>query len=225
MQLVQNEQDMKSLISEQSKLTVSLRELSNSVQDSDRAIVARIMALEGGSKAGQGSEGEDCACGDLNTQIARLTEDVRDARYELEIMKEAVAKGTTSTDIVSADEWAAYKKARDVYYDGKFSKAIVDLDKYLANYPNSKYAGHAVYWKGESHYAMGEMQSALKEFQTVISRYPKSWKVEDAQLKIGMCYKNLGELEAAKRELNKLKNDSPNYYRNDLLNRYLNELK
>lgn len=126
---------------------------------------------------------------------------------------------------VSADEWSAYEKARDVYFTGDFNRAIIELDRYLANYPNSKYAGHAVYWKGESNYAMNDMPKAIGEFQTVISRYPKSWKVEDAKLKIGMCYMNMGDHQAARTELNKLKKDYPKYYRMDLVDLNLDKLK
>ncbi|MCB5265180.1 MAG: tetratricopeptide repeat protein [Candidatus Cloacimonetes bacterium] len=192
-QLLQNEQDMKSLIFEHSKVNVALGELSDSVQEADQAIVEMIRELEnrinklesGGTKPGQ----------------------------------------TSPPEGMTVDEWSAYEKARDVYFDGNFSNAIVQLDKYLVDYPNSKYAGHAVYWKGESNYAMGNMPNALREFQTVISRYPKSWKVEDAQLKIGMCYKNMGDHQAARSEFNKLKKDSPKYYRMDLVDRFLGELK
>lgn len=152
---------------------------------------------------------------------------IRDLENRMNKLDSKVASPGQSTppEGMTVDEWAAYEKARDVYFTHNFSGAIPGLDKYIADYPNSKYAGHAVYWKGECYYAMGNMPSALREFQTVISRYPQSWKVEDAQLKIGMCYMNMGDHQAAKTEFNKLKKDSPKYYRMDLLDRFLSETK
>lgn len=193
LQLIQNENDMKSLIFEHSKLTVSVKELSNSVKDSDEAIVDMIRELE--------------------NKMNRIE-------------SQGPSSGqSTPPEGMTVDEWSAYEKARDIYFQGDFNNAIVQLDKYLVNYPNSKYAGHAVYWKGESNYAMGNMQNAMREFQNVISRYPKSWKVEDAQLKIAMCYRNMGDHQSARNEFNKLKKDSPKYYRMDLVDRFLGELK
>ncbi len=193
LQLLQNEEDMRSLIYEHSQLTNTVNLLSNSVKDSDQAIVGMIRELE--NRVNQ-----------LQTQ--------------------GVSTGqSTPPEGMTADEWSAYEKARDVYFTHNFNDAIAGLDKFIAKYPNSKYAGHAVYWKGESYYAMGNMQSALREFQNVISRYPKSWKVEDAQLKIGMCYMNMGDKQSARTEFNKLKKDSPNYYRNDLLDGFLSDVK
>lgn len=191
LQLMQNEEDMKTLIHEHLELSTSLGELSNSVKSSDQTIVNMI--------------------NDLERRIDNLT-----------------AQGAGQSHTSSAtdtNEKSAYERARDVYYTGNYTHAITQLDKYLADYPNSQYAGNAVYWKGESQYAMGNMQNALREFQTVISRYPKSWKIEDAQLKIGMCYQNMGDHESARTEFNKLKRDSPQYYRMDLLDRYMSELK
>lgn len=239
LQLLQNEEDMKSSIQEQMKLSTSVGELTRSVESANQTIMDRIVDLENkvNMLSSEGLSPEQAAAmtsatgrsTETQKQVNRMAGDLADMRSELDILKQNVANmpepGLSSAQSMTPEEKLAYETARDLYYEGNFNKAIAQLDRYLADYPNSQYAGNAVYWKGESFYAMNNMPNALREFQTVISRYPKSWKVADAQLKIGMCYMNMGDHQTAKNELNKLKKDYPQYSRMDLVNRFLNEMK
>ncbi|MCB5253960.1 MAG: tol-pal system protein YbgF [Candidatus Cloacimonadaceae bacterium] len=239
LQLLQNEEDMKAIIQEQMELSASLGLLTESVGSANQAFINRISDLENRvnmlSSVGLSSEKAAAMASaassstDLQKQVNRMSGDLADIRSELDALKQAIATApetvSSPTQAASSKEQADYEKARDLYYEGNFSKALTQLDQFLADFPSGKYAGNAVYWKGESHYAMGNMPNALREFQNVISRYPKSWKVADAQLKIGMSYMNMGDHQSAKSELNKLKKDYPQYSRMDLVNRFLNELK
>lgn len=238
-QLLQNEEDMRTIIQEQGELSKSVDLLAQSVKTSDQTIVEMIRDLETrvNMLASAGLSPENVAAmaaasggtAKLQQKVNRMSGELDDIRSELDILKSRVAKMSdnvaSSIPATTSGDKAAYEAARDEYYQGNFSSCIAKLDQFVADYPQSDYAGNAVYWKGECYYAMNNMTSALREFQNTISRYPKSWKVADAQLKIGMCYMNMGDNEAAKTELNKLKKDFPEYSRMDLVNRFLNKLQ
>ncbi|HRX77315.1 MAG TPA: tol-pal system protein YbgF, partial [Candidatus Cloacimonadota bacterium] len=130
----------------------------------------------------------------------------------------------TAADLGVDAEREVYEAARMEYNNGNYDKAIEMLDAFIAQYPNSDYAGNASYWKGESRYAKSEWAAALKEFQAVVTRYPGSWKEADSQLKIGMCHLNMGNNSEARAALNNLKRQYPYYGRMDLVNSYLNQL-
>jgi len=130
----------------------------------------------------------------------------------------------TAADLGVDAEREVYEAARMEYNNGNYDKAIEMLDAFIAQYPNSDYAGNANYWKGESRYAKSEWAAALKEFQAVVTRYPGSWKEADSQLKIGMCHLNMGNNSEARAALNNLKRQYPYYGRMDLVNSYLNQL-
>lgn len=238
-QLLQNEEDMRTLIQEQVELSKSVDLLAQSVKTSDQTIVEMIRDLETrvNMLASAGLSPENAAAmaaatggtAKLQQKVNRMSGELDEIRSELDTLKSRVAKMSdnvaTSIPATTSGDKAAYEAARNEYCQGNFSTCISKLDQFVADYPKSNYAGNAVYWKGECYYAMNNMTSALREFQNTISRYPKSWKVADAQLKIGMCYMNMGDNEAAKTELNKLKKDYPEYSRMDLVNRFLNKLQ
>ena len=237
-QFLQNEEDMKGLIAEVAEMAAAMDILTEDVVNSDREIVNMIRDLENRINAlrTEGLSPEQAAAltpdihqMEVNTrEIDNLQAEISALKLELNHLKDNNVQA--ATDAATAQQNAAsekpeYEAARDEYYNGNFGQAIKKLDTFVQKYPNSVYAGNAIYWKGESYYAQAQFTNALREFNNVHSQYPKSWKIADAQLKIGMCHMNMGDHQTAKNELNKLKKDFPNYSRMDIVEKLLNQMQ
>jgi len=104
---------------------------------------------------------------------------------------------------------SAYKNALNTALAGKFNAAISLFEKYLQNYPNSKYVPNAYYWIGECLYAQKKFPEALLKFKEVASIYPKHHKTADALLKAGMTYDLMGDTNNAALQYNALLGDFP----------------
>nr|MDK2850461.1 hypothetical protein [Candidatus Cloacimonadota bacterium] len=227
-QMLQNEADMKSLVTEQTYLAQAVNELSGSVMESDRQIVQMIRDLElrinALSQKGLSSDQLAAATSADISKIEQNTAEIAKLKTELDALKEKL-DNIPSEPRAAASEVAEYVDARDEYYKRNFNTAITKLDAFVAKYPNSDYAGNAVYWKGETYYAQSRFTDALREFQNVLARYPKSWKAGDSQFKIGLTYEQMGDHEAARTALNKVKTDYPKFERMDLVDLHLSRLK
>lgn len=227
-QMLQNEADMKSLVTEQTYLAQAVNELSGSVMESDRQIVQMIRDLElrinALSQKGLSSDQLAAATSADISKIEQNTAEIAKLKTELDALKEKL-DNIPSEPRAAASEVAEYVDARDEYYKRNFNTAITKLDAFVAKYPNSDYAGNAVYWKGETYYAQSRFADALREFQNVLARYPKSWKAGDSQFKIGLTYEQMGDHEAARTALNKVKTDYPKFERMDLVDLHLSRLK
>jgi len=230
-QLLQNEADMKTMLAEHTALAEAVGDLTGSVMESDRQIVQMIRDLElrlnaisdgatGSSQMGTASSADIRKIEQNAAEIAKLKTELDALKGKLENLP-FENQGSQTV----AGEVPEYEAARDEYYKGNFNTAISKMDAFLANYPQSNYAGNAVYWKGESYYAQARFTDAMREFQTVLSRYPKSWKAGDSQFKIGLTYKQMGDHDAARTELNKVKANYPSFERMDLVDQHLSVLK
>jgi tol-pal system protein YbgF len=80
---------------------------------------------------------------------------------------------------------------------GEFSTAEASFKQFLAQFPQSEYAGNAQYWLGESLFARGMYRDAADAFLKGYSNYPKSAKAPESLYKLGMSLKELGQGEAA----------------------------
>jgi tol-pal system protein YbgF len=237
-QFKQNEDDMKSLIEEVGEMALTLDSLGENVVSSDREIVNMIRALETRIAAINSEElspeqmealiPDNAQMGNNAREIDSIQAELASLRQQLKSLQSGQLQAASQTEVIrtsSSDEKPEYEAARDEYYEGNFDLAIKKLEDFATKYPRSIYAGNALYWKGESYYAQGKFDTAMAEFQKVISRYPDSWKVADSQLKIGMCHMNKGDNQSARTQLNKVKTDYPQYYRMDIVDKLLAELK
>ena len=107
-------------------------------------------------------------------------------------------------------EQPAYQSAYNAYEAKRFNEAWNGFDRYLADYPNGRYAPNAVYWKGEVRYSLGDYAGAILLFKDVIARFPKHAKASDALLKIIMSYDRLQDRDNASLHLRILNEDYPN---------------
>ncbi|CAG7857516.1 hypothetical protein MCAMS1_02369 [biofilm metagenome] len=86
---------------------------------------------------------------------------------------------------LSASEKQEYQSAYDNLRNGRTAQAITQFNGFIANHPDSTYAGNAQYWLGEAHRVNMDNTSARQAFNTVVEKYPRSAKVSDALLKLG----------------------------------------
>ncbi|MDH5358444.1 MAG: tol-pal system protein YbgF [Gammaproteobacteria bacterium] len=96
---------------------------------------------------------------------------------------------------------AAYQAALQTLRSGQYEQAIVALEKFPEQFPQSSYLPNAYYWQGEANYVLRNFDVAITAFQTVIDRFPSSTKVADAMLKQGFSQYELGQLDVAKTTL------------------------
>ena len=108
-----------------------------------------------------------------------------------------------------AGEREAYQAAFDTLKEGRYKEAKTELEGFLAQYPNSSFAGNAQYWLGEAHYVTRNFDQGVIEFQKVMQSYPTSNKIPDAMLKLGYTYYELGQFDQAKTVLQDLRNQYP----------------
>lgn len=109
-----------------------------------------------------------------------------------------------------ADEHANYTKAYELVRAKQFDQAIVAMNNFISDYPNSEYGSNANYWLGELHLTQGDNQKAQQFFKQVVDKYPKSNKVSAAMLKLGFIYFDQGDYSAAKETLSRVQKEFPN---------------
>lgn len=99
---------------------------------------------------------------------------------------------------------AAYEQAFAALRGGRYEQAIGGFERFVADYPQSEYAGNAQYWLGEANYVTRRFERAVQEFNKLIANYPDSAKVPDAHLKIGFTYYEMGRWADARRSLSEV---------------------
>ncbi|CAA0078914.1 Cell division coordinator CpoB [BD1-7 clade bacterium] len=119
--------------------------------------------------------------------------------------------GTTTASVVGSttdgstaennQDRAAYRQAYDLIKQKKFGDAKTAFESFIINYPNSIYAGNALYWLGELYILDANYPAAQKSFQTIISKYPTHAKVAEAHYKLGKVYFDQGKKDDAKQEM------------------------
>ncbi|MGD8926141.1 MAG: tol-pal system protein YbgF [Thioalkalispiraceae bacterium] len=124
--------------------------------------------------------------------------------------KTTTAQATTSQPATDfASEQKAYQHAFDLLRDLRYDQAVTAFRKFIATYPNGRYAHIAQYWVGEANYAQRKFKEAIKDYQILIDKYPKSPKLAEALLKIGYSQYELNNFKQAETTLNRLVKDYP----------------
>ncbi len=109
-----------------------------------------------------------------------------------------------SSALASAPVAAASTEAKDDYdlaygyvLRGDHELAEMSFKQFLAQYPQDKNVGSALYWLGESHYQRRQYDPAAKAFLKSFSDFPKGNKAPEALLRLGMSLKQMGKKEEA----------------------------
>ncbi len=102
-----------------------------------------------------------------------------------------------------------YKRAHELFNDGRYGEARAAFSKFLRSYPSSKLSNNARYWIGESYYSEGAFDKALPLFEEVAIKFPDDNKAPDCLLKAGMSYLEMSNNGKAKDTLERLLRQYP----------------
>ncbi|MFW6005273.1 MAG: tol-pal system protein YbgF [Desulfonatronovibrionaceae bacterium] len=120
----------------------------------------------------------------------------------------APAKANTAeTDDQTAQ--GVYRKALDLYYEGKAEQAREVFSTLIREYPSSSLLPNAWYWMGETYYMEKNYPQAILTFRQVLEKFPESSKAPGVLLKIGYSYEALKDFRNAMFYLGILVQDYP----------------
>jgi len=104
----------------------------------------------------------------------------------------------------------SYQAAFQLVQSGRYPQAILSLQLFIKNYPQSEYSDNAQYWLGESYYAQRDFQTAIREFNNLIESHPNSAKQAHALLKAAFAYDELQDANNARSLLQRIRREYPN---------------
>lgn len=90
-----------------------------------------------------------------------------------------------------------YRKALNLYYDGKPGQARAGFNTLVREHQDSSLLPNAWYWMGETYYMEKNYPQAILTFRQVPDKFPESSKTPDALLKIGYSYEALEDYRNA----------------------------
>lgn len=109
------------------------------------------------------------------------------------------------------DELQIYRQAIDlVLKQRNYDRAIVELDGYLQNFPNGRYAANAQYWLGEIYLLKNSLDLSREWFSRLLTEHPTHAKAPDAKYKLGKVYDLLGDKATAKALLQEVASSNSN---------------
>ena len=103
---------------------------------------------------------------------------------------------------VEAQEQAAYIAAYNAYKAGSTQQAILAMEKFMLEYPNSIYFPNSHYWLGEFYLALTppNFSQAKRLFSVVSTNYPRSARAAAATYRLA----SIAEIEKRSTEANRL---------------------
>jgi len=107
------------------------------------------------------------------------------------------------------DDERAYRDAYLMIRRGAPDKAVPLLEKFLKDYPKSRFTADAVYWIGEALYDQGRYDEAVLQFDRVLKEYRGSKKELTALLKQGQAFAKMGDTQSARIIFEKLIKEHP----------------
>ena len=78
--------------------------------------------------------------------------------------------------------------AQDLAARGRCSKAVLEYEKLLSEFPKPQVAETAKFNLGKCRFETGEYEVAVTDFEDFINTYPRSELVDNAMYMIGLCY-------------------------------------
>lgn len=97
-----------------------------------------------------------------------------------------------------------YEAAHALFKSGKHAQAAEAFEKFLATYPDSKYAPNAQYWIGYSLFSQKNYKAAIAAQQKLVQKYPDHQKVPDALYNIANSQIQLADIDGARQTLKNL---------------------
>ena len=165
-------------------------------------------------------------------ELRKLKTEQKERYIELDRRMSQVLQGgvpavatVPETGSAGQGEKAQYDQAFKLIKAKKLPDALLALQAFLNQYPQSPLAVNAYYWTGQIFYIQGQLDEARKAFLVVVNQFPEHQKTADSKLKLGKVYHQLGEDDKAKETLRGVMSDyaqsSPGTAR--LAENYLNQ--
>jgi len=114
------------------------------------------------------------------------------------VFGERLAKGDNSA--IAADMQfllanCQFAQAADPEKSDKYKQAIENYKKYLAKYPDGKFAAECIYRIPLSTFMLGDYQNALDGLEDYVKKYPNGDFIGDAGYRIALCYNAAGQYD------------------------------
>jgi len=119
----------------------------------------------------------------------------------------AAAGGTVQLPAGTPEQ--QYEFAFGLLRQANYKDAEVALKAFVAQNPDDRLAGNALYWLGETYYVRGDFANAAVTFAEGYQKYPKSSKAADNLLKLGMALAQLGQKPDACKTFAQLQKEFP----------------
>ena len=82
---------------------------------------------------------------------------------------------------------------RDLVVAGKYEEAIEELNDYLQESPQGRFASRASLFLGKAYLALGDLNSAQNEFERTIKKYPATLEAHKSHYKLALIAMLRGE--------------------------------
>lgn len=103
-----------------------------------------------------------------------------------------------------ATELKDYEAAHALFKSGKYGASAEAFEKFLAAYPESKFAANAQYWIGYAQFSQKNYKAAIAAQQKLLQQYPDHQKAPDALYNIANSQIQLADIDNAKATLKSL---------------------
>lgn len=123
---------------------------------------------------------------------------------------QAAATNATAAADKNSQEFQTLELANGLSKEGKYKDAFTAYDKFLKDYPNSTYAGDAIYGLGYAQFMLKNYKSAIATQQKLLDTHPESSKTPDAMFNMANSQIQLGQVANAKKTLKDLIGKFPN---------------
>lgn len=100
-----------------------------------------------------------------------------------------------------ADEQISYLAAYELIKNKQYEDALMAMQAFINQYPQSGYTANAQYWLGELFLIKKDYPQAIEHFEAVLEQFPTSSKSAASMLKISYALAAVGKTDEARQKL------------------------
>lgn len=108
-----------------------------------------------------------------------------------------------------AEEQISYLAAYELVKNKQYEDALMAMQAFVNQYPQSGYTANAQYWLGELFLVKKDYPQAINHFEAVLEHFPSSSKSAASMLKIGYALAAEGKIDEAKQKLQQVIKNYP----------------
>jgi tetratricopeptide (TPR) repeat protein len=107
------------------------------------------------------------------------------------------AYNQAATVMPSTGDYALFQRGFVMGLQKDYKGKIAQMDKLIANHPNSPYITDALYEKGRAYVILENNTAAIETYQTLLNKYPNSNPARKAGIQLGLLYYNNNQSQKA----------------------------